>query len=85
MEKSNGTKYAGQWEKGHMNGKGTYCYEDGSEYNGEFENDRKNGYGELKLASGVMYKCHWKDGKPYDGVIISTKGKRKKIKDKKPS
>lgn len=58
-----GSKFAGMFENGEINGQGTRTYDDGTEYVGEFLRGEKNGYGEINYGRRNFreeyYKGHW--------------------------
>ncbi|CAM9687913.1 unnamed protein product [Ectocarpus sp. 13 AM-2016] len=63
--------YDGDWEKGHMNGFGTYRFADGATYEGVMRNSWPNGEGTSRYANGGVYVGRWKDGK-HEGYGVFT-------------
>ena len=60
--------YEGEWERGKMQGTGTYYYGSsdplqlGSRYTGEFKENLRYGMGRYFLADGSIYDGQWRDG-----------------------
>jgi len=60
--------YEGEWERGRMQGKGTYYYgssdplQPGSRYIGEFRENLRYGMGTYFLPDGSIYDGQWRDG-----------------------
>jgi hypothetical protein len=60
--------YEGEWERGKIQGNGTYYYgssnpaNPGSRYIGEFRESLRNGTGRYYLEGGAVYDGQWRDG-----------------------
>nr|XP_039274128.1 radial spoke head 10 homolog B-like [Styela clava] len=54
-----GNVFKGNFDKGHMHGKGSYIWSNGMKYEGDFCNNRITGYGTYK----------WPDGSVYEGEV----------------
>lgn len=57
-----GNKYIGDFLDGHLDGNGTFFFNNGDKYEGQFKNGGINGYGTLNYANGDLYVGQFKNG-----------------------
>jgi hypothetical protein len=59
--------YDGSWERGKLNGRGKYVYQDMTTYEGEFKDNRQKGVGIATYDEGSTYNGDWHYGR-YSGI-----------------
>ena len=57
--------YSGEWEKGKIQGKGTFSWFNGDKYEGEWRVGKEHGKGTFIWSDGVIYEGEWKNGRPH--------------------
>ena len=55
------TVYAGEFEKGKLNGSGTYYFSDGGCYIGEWRENLRSGHGEYRFPNKTSYVGEWRE------------------------
>jgi len=62
FEKGNSKKYVGQWQDGHMHGKGLMYWPNNWVFVGDFRDDDRHGRGRCEWLEGAFYDGQWVDG-----------------------
>ncbi len=72
----NGNRYMGEFNLGHVEGNGIYCWSNGDIYEGQFTEDHRSGWGMMYYANKDYYFGQWQnDLRNGWGKFVSATGK----------